>query len=67
MNDFEVHPRGTTDTLVTYLEEIRLSRELAREIEQTIDQWGLVIPQNVVAAHSRLLRHYQEQIEKGVQ
>ena len=33
MSDFEVHPIGTT-------EEIRLSRALAREIQQITEQYG---------------------------
>lgn len=56
MKDFEVHPRGTT-------EEIRLSRALANEIEQTLQQWGEVVPSNVRLAYDRLFAHYMKQIQ----
>lgn len=57
MIDFETHPRGTN-------EEIRLSRQLANEIEQAAQQWGLgVMPQNVINAYHELRKHYAIQIE----
>jgi hypothetical protein len=57
MTDFETHPRGTAT-------EIRLSRELANEIEQAGQQWGLgVLPENVLKAYHALSQHYAVQIE----
>ena len=56
MKDFEVHPRGTA-------EEIKLSRALAKEIEQITHQYGGVVPHNVMLAYNRLLAHYTKQIE----
>jgi hypothetical protein len=55
-NDFEVHPRGTS-------EELRLSRELATEIQQSLDQYGQVIPNNVLQAYKRLYGQYIRQIQ----
>jgi hypothetical protein len=60
MSDFEVHPIG-------YAEEIKLSRALAREIEQTLHQWGNVIPRSVHEAYEKLNKHYQQQMERGIQ
>lgn len=57
MRDFEVHPRGTA-------EEIRLSRALANEIEQSLQQWGEVVPSNVRLAYNRLFAHYMKQIQE---
>ena len=54
INDFETHPRGT-------IEELRLSRELAAEIQQTVEQYGQVIPNNVMQAYNRLYGHYIKQ------
>lgn len=56
MTDFEVHPRGTTD-------EITASRALAREIEQITEQYGKVIPGNVMKAYERLTEIYKNQLE----
>ena len=56
MKDFEVHPRGTA-------EEIKLSRDLAREIEQITHQYGNVIPENVLNAFYKLKEYYVLQIE----
>lgn len=57
MTDFETHPRGTNT-------EIRLSRQLANEIEQAAQQWGFgVLPQNVINAYHELRQHYAMQIE----
>lgn len=55
MSDFEVHERGTAT-------EIRLSRELARAIEQELQSYGQVIPHSVFQAYQRLSAHYQLQI-----
>ena len=59
MNDFEVHDIGT-------LKEIQLSRELAREIDLTLEQYGAVIPLNVLYVYHKLKAHYAKQIENGV-
>lgn len=56
MNDFEVHPIGTA-------QEIKLSRDLAREIEQITHQYGNVIPENVLNAFYKLKEYYVLQIE----
>lgn len=57
MKDFETHTRGT-------FEEIRLSRMLANEIEETCQQLGLgALPQNVITAYMELCKHYAKQIE----
>ena len=56
MSDFEVHPIGTA-------REIRLSRDLAREIEQVTQQYGGVIPNNVMQAYLKLVEYYARQIE----
>ena len=56
MNDFEVHQIGTT-------EELRLSRDLSREIEQVLHQFGDVLPSNVRLAYNRLYAHYAKQIQ----
>jgi len=53
--DFETHPRGTT-------EEIKLSRELARAIDQVIKQSGIVVPQSVIKPYNRLLDHYEKEM-----
>lgn len=58
MSDFEVHAIGTT-------KEIQLSRALAREIEQSIKQFGIVVPHSVMSAYTKLNEHYQWQIEQG--
>ena len=59
-DDFEVNPRG-------YAEEIRLSRELSNAIEQNLTQWGQVVPHDVYSAYLKLKKHYQVQIEQGMQ
>lgn len=56
MADFETHPRGTA-------EEIRLSRELAREIERLSEQFRGVVPRSVWAKFKKLNKHYQRQME----
>lgn len=56
MSDFEVHPIGTT-------REIKLSRDLAREIEQVTRQYGNVVPENVLNAYYKLKEYYALQIQ----
>jgi hypothetical protein len=56
--DFETHPYGTG-------EEIKLSRELARAIDQVIKQYGIVVPQTVIVPYNRLLEHYQKEMNYG--
>ena len=55
-HDYETHPVGTA-------QEIILSRDLARAVDQIIKQYGLVVPNSVVAPYNRLLEHYQKQME----
>jgi hypothetical protein len=55
MTDFETHPRGTA-------EELRLLRALVGEIKQVMDQFGQVIPHNVVIAYNKLSGYYIKQI-----
>ena len=55
-HDYETHPTGTA-------QEIKLSRDLARAVDQIIKQYGLVVPNSVVAPYNRLLEHYQKQME----
>jgi hypothetical protein len=50
-NDFEVHPRGTA-------QEIALYRELAREIESVTEQYGSVVPLQIMNVYAKLLAHY---------
>jgi hypothetical protein len=59
MSDFEVHPIGTT-------EEIRLSRALAREIQQITEQYGGVVPHNVMTAYNKLYECYIKHIKEEV-
>ena len=56
MNDFEVHPRGTAH-------EIAASRKLAREIDQIMEQFGQVVPTNVLLAYNELRQIYTKQLE----
>lgn len=58
MSDFEVHQIGS-------FTEIKLSRALARAIEQNLIQYGNVVPQDVLNAYNELKKHYQWQIEEG--
>jgi hypothetical protein len=55
MADFETHSRGTA-------EEIRLSRQLAREIQWVIDSGG-VMPVQIRTQYEKLNKHYQLQME----
>jgi hypothetical protein len=50
-----------------YIEEIRLSRELASAIGQEVEQFGQVVPHSVMVAYTRLLKHYAKEIEEGIQ
>lgn len=50
-----------------YLQEIRLSRELARAIEQELNQYGKVIPSSVHAAYLRLVDHYERERKMELQ
>ena len=56
MSDFEVHDIGTA-------RELKLSRDLAREIDQITRQYGNVVPENVMNAYLKLKEHYALQIE----
>lgn len=60
MKDFEVHKIG-------HYEEIKLSRELAKAIEQELQSFGQVVPHSVYNAYLKLRSHYQWQIENGIQ
>jgi hypothetical protein len=55
------------DSTYSYSEEIRLSRELAKAIQQEIDMYGKVVPQSVLTTYEALKKHYAWQIENGVQ
>ncbi len=52
---------------MNYTDEIKLSRELAREIEQAVQQYGQVVPHSVYQAYLRLKELYTKQIEEGIQ
>lgn len=52
---------------MNYIDEIKLSRELAREIEQAVQQYGQVVPHSVYQAYLRLKELYTKQIEEGIQ
>jgi hypothetical protein len=58
VNDFETHPTVTA-------EEIKLSRELARAIDQIIKQYGIIVPQSVIKPYNKLLEHYQKEMNYG--
>lgn len=60
MNDFEVHPRGS---LQTYLDEIRLSRALARAVQEASTQFDLPLP--IIEAMADLQAMYAQQMERG--
>ena len=50
-----------------YLEEIRLSRELARSIEQLNEQYRNIIPLSIWQPYLKLKEHYQKEIEANIQ
>lgn len=56
MQDFEVHPIGTR-------EEIRLSRALARAIEDT-QRSTAEVPSGIMYAYNQLLVQYNKMIEE---
>ena len=56
----EIHSEGTCT-------EINLSRALAREISQITEQYGNVVPENVMQAYRKLRNHYEEQMLVGRQ
>lgn len=47
----------------SYFEEIRLSRALARALEED----KIYLHKEALAAYSELLNHYEKQMEEGVQ
>lgn len=49
-----------------YMEEIRLSRNLTRTIDQEVKQWGQVVPHSVMVALNKLKEHYKKEQEQGV-
>ncbi len=49
--EFEVHPPGTA-------EEIALARELSKQIDQIVAQFGKVVPHSVLDANEKLKEHY---------
>lgn len=56
MNSFEVHETGTH-------RELWLSRQLANEIAQVTEQYGLVVPQSILEKYTQLKAHYDWQRE----
>jgi hypothetical protein len=50
-----------------YIEEIRLSRALAREIGQLNEQYRNVVPRSVWKAYLKLTEHYEKEIADGRQ
>lgn len=59
MTDFETHPRGT-------IEEIRLSRNLAREIEKCMQMPDNPLPVAVINAYLKLFKCYSHQIASEI-
>ena len=56
-NDFEVHDIGTT-------QEIKLSRELTREMSLVAQQYGAgIFPHNVLTKLNALLGFYKQQMD----
>lgn len=51
------------DLAESYAEEIRLSRALARALEED----KIYLHKEALAAYSELLNHYEKQMEEGVQ
>lgn len=54
MSDFEVIERGT-------IRELELSRNLARAIEQIVNQCGQVVPNSVMQEYYKLKAFYESQ------
>lgn len=52
--------------MTDYLEEIRLSRELMKAIDQEMQSFGEVVPYSVSVAYQRLRDLYKKQIDEGV-
>lgn len=50
-----------------YHEEIRLSRELAKSIEQLTEQYDRILPQSVMQSYKKLKEHYEKQIQDDIQ
>jgi len=50
-----------------YIEEIRLSRELAKTIQQLDEQYRNVVPRSVWNAYLKLTEHYEREITDGIQ
>jgi len=50
-----------------YIEELRLSRELANAIAEEFQSYGQVVPHSVFEAYKRLVEHYKKEQEEGVQ
>jgi hypothetical protein len=50
-----------------YLQEIRLSRELTRAIEQELNQYGKIIPSSVHTAYLKLVDHYERERKMELQ
>jgi hypothetical protein len=50
-----------------YLEEIRLSRELARAIEQLDEQYRNIVPLSIWQPYLKLKKHYEQEIQDGTQ
>jgi hypothetical protein len=50
-----------------YTEEIQLSRDLAKSIEQLDDQYKNVIPHSVWKAYLKLREHYRKEIQANIQ
>jgi hypothetical protein len=50
-----------------YIEEIRLSRELAKEIGELDEQYRGLIPKTIWNIYLKLQDHYQKEIEDGIQ
>ena len=56
MSDFEVHERGTAT-------EIRLSRELIKEMEEIMRSYGRgIFPANVLTVYDKLVAHHSLQL-----
>ncbi len=55
-SDFEVHEIGTAT-------ELRLSRELAKQMKQIGEQFGFgIFPENVSTAYYKLIEHYDSRM-----